>query len=285
MLGVRIVKLKKRKMEENRLETEISPHNCLNQFRKPLLQKIINTIEFPVGSFGLDAGCGIGFITNLLAETVEDEGQVIGLDFSQDYIQYAKKKYPNIKFKEGDINNLPFSDNTFDWLWSADTVWAGPTELGCPSDNPLPIINEYRRVVKPGGFIILLFWSSQKLLSGYPLLEARLNTTSSATAPFKANMDPLFHILNCKHWYIKAGLNDVSAETYLYDINAPLSEEVKKALLILFDMLWGESKSEISKNDWRDYSILTNTSSDNFILNNPQYYGYYTYTVFNGKVK
>ncbi len=271
-------------MEENRIENEISTYICLNQFREPLLKKIIKLLEFPVGSTGLDAGCGIGFITNLLAETIGPTGQVIGLDFSKDYIQYAQRKYQNIKFKEGDIKTLPFPDNTFDWIWSADTVWVGPKELGCPSDNPFTIINEYRRVVKPSGSIILLFWSSQKLLPGYPFLEACLNATSSGTAPFQSDMDPIFHILNCKHWLIESGLNDVSAKTYLYDINAPLNEEVRKALLILFDMLWGESKLEINESDWEKYSILIDPNSENFIINNPQYYGYYSYTVFKGKV-
>ena len=78
-------------MEENKLETEISTHNCLYQFRKPLLQKIIQSIEFPPGSFGLDAGCGIGSITDLLAETVGEKGRIIGLDLSKDYIQYADR--------------------------------------------------------------------------------------------------------------------------------------------------------------------------------------------------
>ena len=269
------------------MENEISIYDCLNEFRKPLLLEIMNSLGLTPGSKGLDAGCGMGEITKLLYENVGKSGKLTGLDFSEDMIQYAKNKNKNknIKFIEGDVNSLAFADNSFDWVWSCDTVWSGPKDLGCPSDNPSSIINEYCRVVKPGGSIILLFWSSQKLLSGYPLLESKLNSTSSANAPFTSGMDPKFHVLNMKYWFEKSGLEDIKAKTFLYDINAPLNQNDKKALKFLFDMLWYAGKTELNETDWKNYLKLTDISSKDYILNNPYYCGFYTYTVFTGKLK
>lgn len=172
---------------ENKIE--ISTYECLTKFREPLLNYIINLLNIPAESNGLDAGCGIGSVTKFLAETVGENGHIFGLDLSKDFIHYAKNNNQtnNIQFIEGNINSLQFDDNSFDWVWSADTVWPGSKELGCPSEDPLKIIKKYYRVIKPGGSVFILFWSSQKLLAGYPILEARLNTTSSATAPFNKN--------------------------------------------------------------------------------------------------
>ncbi|KPK24916.1 MAG: hypothetical protein AMJ70_00515 [Dehalococcoidia bacterium SG8_51_3] len=259
-------------------------YECLSKFREPLIRSIIESIDIPTGSIGLDAGCGIGSCTKLLAEFVGEPGKIIGLDLSKDFIQYAKNNYQttNIQFKEGDINSLAFSDNSFDWLWSADTVWPGPKELGYPAEDPVPIIEEFYRVIRPGGFVVLLFWSSQKLLAGHPLLEARLNTTSSATAPFRNGMKPTNHILNGKHWLKKANFKDVVVKTYLRDIVAPLSENDRNALNMLIQMFWGDSETEVAEVDWKDFKRLRDPDSNDYILNNQHYYGFYTYTVFKG---
>lgn len=266
------------------LESDLFSYICLSKFRESLFKSIINSLNIPVGSNGLDAACGIGFFTKILAHYVGEGGNVTGLDISNDFINYANQHYRanNIRFKAGNITALPFDDNTFDWLFSADTVWSGPKEFGCPSAEPLPIIKQFYRVIKPGGFVCLLFWSSQKLLPGYPLLEARLNTTSTATAPFTEGMEPANHILNAKHWLAQANFKDILAKTYLSDIIAPLNENDLNALTILLQMLWGESESEMSDSDWQNFKRLCDLNSDDYILNNPFYYGFYTYTFFKG---
>ena len=55
----------------------------------------------------LDAGCGYGRLAPLIDEYV-------GVDFSSDFIDIAKKKYPNKTFVVGDLISLPFKDNEFD---------------------------------------------------------------------------------------------------------------------------------------------------------------------------
>jgi len=58
----------------------------------------------------LDAGAGDGYITNL----IKKKGlEVVGLEISDVRIKNAKEKY-NLDFVKGDVNNLPFADNSFD---------------------------------------------------------------------------------------------------------------------------------------------------------------------------
>ena len=182
------------------------------------------------------------------------------------------------------MNKLPFDDDTFDWVWSADAVWIGPKEMGCPAEDPLPLLKELARVVKPGGSIAILFWSSQKLLPGYPLLEARLNTTSSGTAPFTRGMRPELHFLRALGLFRDAGLDKPTAHTFVGDAHAPLSDDIRRALTMTFQMLWGEAQSELTPEDCAELQRLCQPESPDFILNLPDNYAFLTYSMFCGKV-
>lgn len=271
-------------MTKYTLSEEIKSYACLSRFREPLMQYIISDLQFPYDSSGLDAGCGIGFITNLLWNAINKTGKITGLDISEDLIQYAQHQYHPIYFTTGDVTRLPFGDQVFDWIWSADTVWPGSKELGCPSETPFPVLTEYKRVLKRGGKIILLYWSSQKILPGYPLLEARLNATESANAPFVATMNPGVHIFNAKQWLQDLGLTDIQSVTYVHHLEGPFTEDEERAMQVIFQMLWSESKIKLSAEDQALFLSLTNPGSKDFILNSEGYYGFYTYSVFSGHV-
>ncbi|MFC2030570.1 class I SAM-dependent methyltransferase [Chloroflexota bacterium] len=147
--------------------------------REPGLRSAIQALQFPTGSRGLDAGCGIGLQALLLAEEVEPARQVTVLDLSPELLAYAEDLVENaglserIAFREGDVNQLRFDDDTFDWACSVDLV-------GCALVEALPLVKELARVVKPGGSVAILALSSEKLLPGHPLLEARLRATTLA---------------------------------------------------------------------------------------------------------
>ena len=168
-----------------------------NPLREPTLRLAIQALRLPSGSRGLDVGCGIGLQALPLAEAVGSAGHVTGLDQSPEFLLYAdeivKKSglAQRISFRQGDMSQLPFDDDAFDWVWSADCV-------GYPVGEVLPLL-----VVRPGGSVAILAWSSQQLLPGYPLLEARLNGTCSGFAPFvkgKRPESPDF-ILNLPDYY------------------------------------------------------------------------------------
>lgn len=251
--------------------------------REPVLRQVIQAFQLPRGSRGLDAGCGIGQPTLLLAEAVGPSGHVTGLDICTEFLDKAREiaekagLSEQISFKQGDVNKLPFDDNVFDWLWSADCV-------GYPAREPLSLMKELRRVLKPSGTIGILIYSSQQLLPGYPQLEARLNATSSGIAPFSKNMRPEFHFLRALGWFHNSGLEEARAQTFVGDAHAPLSDDIRKALMALIDMRWIEPESELTKEDSIQYQRLCRPESPDFILNLPDYYAFFTYSLFTGKV-
>lgn len=254
-----------------------------NPLREPVLRSAIKALQLPGGSRGLDAGCGIGLQTVLLAEVVGPAGHITGLDLSPEFLLRAEEIVKEsglseqISFREGNVNELPFDDDTFDWLWSADCV-------GYPAVESPSILKELARVVKPGGSVAILGWSSQQLLSGYPLLEARLNTIAPGYAAFFKGMRPEQYFLRALGWFHKAGFEGPTARTFAGTIQSPLSEGFRDALLTLFEMLWAGVESEATAADWLEFQRLCQPESPDFILDCPDYYAFFTYSLFRGRV-
>lgn len=250
--------------------------------REGMIRRAIESLRLPTGSRGLDAGCGIGSHCPLLAEAVGPGGHVMGLDLSADFVARARDSAAElglsdrVSYREGDIDRLPLKDNAFDWAWSVDCVAYHPAGLR--------MLREVARVVKPGGTVALLAWSSQQLLPGYPLLEAHLNATSLGTAPFTPGMKPEQHFLRALGWFHQLGFRQPGARTFVGDVHAPLSELHRQAVLSLFDMRWGEPASELSADDWALYQRLRRPGSPDFILDLPDYYAFFIYSMFYGTV-
>ena len=254
-----------------------------NPLMEPLYKDAIQTLELLPGSRGLDVGCGIGLQAILLAEAVGPEGHVTGLDITPEFLAHAEKiiegaGFSNrVSFKIGNMNKLPFDDNTFDWLWSANCV-------GYPARDPLTLLTELFRVVRPGGEIVLLIYASQMLLPGYPMLEARLNATSTGIAPFTADMRPETHYMRALGWFREAGFINASVKTFVKDIHAPLGEEMRAAVHALIEMRWGGAESEVSPEDWKRFLRLTQRDSPEYILDLTDYYAFITCSLFCGGV-
>ena len=80
-------------------------------------------------------------------------------------------------------------------------------------------------------------------------------------------------------------MNDTTARTFAGDAHAPLSEEIRNALKALFEMRWPGVESELSPEDLAEYQRLCRPESPDFILNKSDYYAFFTYSMFVGKVK
>jgi ubiquinone/menaquinone biosynthesis C-methylase UbiE len=101
----------------------------------------------------LDAGCGDGFFTGLLAERLP-HGEAIGLDSSIAFLKAAEHclnegmDAGQVRLIEGDVNRLPFSDGSLDAIWSGHSMQSYP--------NIPHVLREFRRVLKPNGVLAIL---------------------------------------------------------------------------------------------------------------------------------
>jgi demethylmenaquinone methyltransferase/2-methoxy-6-polyprenyl-1,4-benzoquinol methylase len=100
------------------------------------------------GGAALDVACGSGKLTSELARLAGPNGRVVGLDFSPQMLEVARRDNPGIEFLEGDALALPFGDGSFD----ASTIAFGLRNLA----DPVRGLREMRRVVKPGGRSVVL---------------------------------------------------------------------------------------------------------------------------------
>lgn len=258
--------------------------HIFNSFRQTVIHSAIQALQLPAGSRGLDAGCSLGLQTLKLAEAVGSAGHITGLDLSPEILVRAKDiaeqtgLSERVSYREGNVSDLPFDDNSFDWTWSMDCVGYLPLD-------PLPLIRELARVVRPGGRVAILAWSAENLLPGYPLLEAKLQATSGGIAPFVKGKHPESHFLRALGWFREAGLEELTAQTFIGDAHAPLADDQYRALDALFEMRWPGVEDELTEQELGEYRRLSLPESPDYILNQPDYYAFFTYSMFSGRVK
>ena len=94
----------------------------------------------------LDAACGEGYGSALLASAA---ASVTGVDVSAGAVAHANGRYASDKlgFINADCLDLPFGDDEFDCVVSFETL----EHL----ENHQGLMSEFRRVLKPGGFLLL----------------------------------------------------------------------------------------------------------------------------------
>ena len=95
----------------------------------------------------LDVACGPGLVTQCALDLVGSSGSVIGLDPSIGMLREAQKG-PCRNLVRGVGEHLPFPDHSFDFLSMGYALRHVPDLKGA--------FAEYRRVLKPGGIVLLL---------------------------------------------------------------------------------------------------------------------------------
>lgn len=87
----------------------------------------------------LDAGCGEGFITGLLKANVNNL-DITGLEYTEEALQIARARNPEITFIQGDILKMPFDSDSFDIVLCSEVL----EHL----EKPAAALNELLRVAK-----------------------------------------------------------------------------------------------------------------------------------------
>jgi ubiquinone/menaquinone biosynthesis C-methylase UbiE len=98
----------------------------------------------PRSSNVLDVGCGTG---DMAAKLIRRGYEVWGLDIAEPMIRHARDRCASDRFQVGDIEHIPFADNTFD-----TAVCLGTIEY---LDTDERALREIWRVLKPGGRAVL----------------------------------------------------------------------------------------------------------------------------------
>lgn len=121
-------------------------------------KRVMKEMSVKKGSTALDVCCGTADWTIALSKAVGPQGEVTGLDFSENMLEVGKEKtahMDNIHLVHGDAMNLPFDDASFDYVTIGFGLRNVPDYLGA--------LKEMERVLKPGGMIVCLETSQPTL--------------------------------------------------------------------------------------------------------------------------
>jgi SAM-dependent methyltransferase len=124
------------------------------------------TIEVTLDAAGVGQGTRVLDVCTgpgMLADGAVQRGAVaVGLDFSDEVVALARAEVPSAAFHQGDAQNLPFDDDSF------DAVVCGYGVMHVP--EPEAVMREMSRVVRPGGRVAVSVWEGLTQHSGFGLV-------------------------------------------------------------------------------------------------------------------
>ncbi len=187
------------------------------QLWKDAFQKVL-----PAGRLRiLDVGCGTGAMGLILAEMGHD---VTGIDISEGMMDVGRKKNAarglSMIFQEGDAENPPFDDDSFDVVVNRHLLWTLP--------HPDIALASWKRVVRPKGCVIVIdgVWDDGKTATQ---IRRRISTALGkvfdplpAPTPYAEEVSAALPNLGgvpeavARRYFIDAGLADVSLENLMH---------------------------------------------------------------------
>lgn len=187
----------------------------LNDQAATLDDIIHNDSIFSKDSLVLEAGCGVGAQTKIIA-TKNPDSNFISVDLSEDSIREAKEMIKslginNVELKQADIYNLPFKDETFDSVIICFVL----EHL----KNPVQALKETKRVLKKGGTLIAIegdhgstfFYPDSENAYSAINCQIQLQKLSGGNSNIGRELYPLFKII---------GLSDISVSPRMVYVDA-----------------------------------------------------------------
>jgi predicted ATP-grasp superfamily ATP-dependent carboligase/SAM-dependent methyltransferase len=123
------------------------------------------------GARVLDVGCATGDLTEELTRRGYD---ALGIDISEAMTEYAGEHYGRDRFRVGDIEQMPFPDNSFDAVMCLGVVAYLETDVGA--------LREIRRVLKPGGRAVI---TTPSLVSPFHYVDRLFERLKGLIRPLK----------------------------------------------------------------------------------------------------
>ena len=119
--------------------------------RPAVFRKLAGLSGAEPGDRALDVGCGTGYLTSMLAQAVAPGGSVTGVDASAAMVAEASRLRSSVRctYTVGAAERLEFEDARFDVVTSSLMLHHLPTELRVPA------LREMRRVLRPGGRLLI----------------------------------------------------------------------------------------------------------------------------------
>jgi SAM-dependent methyltransferase len=136
--------------------------------RRQVLDVVLRNLAIAPGARVLDAGCGSG---RNMVELLR-YGQVTGIELSPTSVQVARERHAG-EVIEGSVLEMPFANDSFDLALSLDVI----EHL----EDHIAALRELRRVVAPGGRLLVTVPAYQWLWSRHDVVNHHYRRYSRAT--------------------------------------------------------------------------------------------------------
>jgi ubiquinone/menaquinone biosynthesis C-methylase UbiE len=126
----------------------------------------------------LDVCTGPGL---LAGATVRRGAEAVGLDFSGNAVEIARRNVPGAEFLQGDAQALPFTSESY------DAVLCGYGIIHVP--DPEKALAEMRRVLRPGGRLAASVWQAPQPDNGFGVLYGAIRQHGDVGVPLPHGPD------------------------------------------------------------------------------------------------
>jgi len=128
---------------------------------RPVYEAVLERTGVRAGVRYLDVGCGAGMAAQMAAK---HGAHVSGVDAAEALLAIARERTPSGDFRLGDIENLPFADQTFDVITGFNSFqYAG---------NPRIALAESRRVARRDAQVVVMTWGQPEGMQAASLVMA-----------------------------------------------------------------------------------------------------------------
>jgi SAM-dependent methyltransferase len=117
----------------------------------PLFEAVLRKMGIQQGISYLDIGCGSGRACQIAARM---GAHVFGIDAAPGLIVIAKQRMPQGDFRVGDMEKLPYEDNSFDLVTGFNSFQFAA--------NPVNALKEARRVARAQAPVVIATWGNPK---------------------------------------------------------------------------------------------------------------------------
>ncbi len=119
------------------------------------VEETLNRVRLLRGERVLDVGCGTGVLLERILDRCPDS-RVSGVDLSPAMVAQARRRLPQrVTLEVADAEALPFPAHSFDLAMSVSSFHFWPA--------PRRALAELRRVLRPGGRLVITDWCDEYL--------------------------------------------------------------------------------------------------------------------------
>lgn len=136
--------------------------------------KVADAAKFQAGERVVDIACGTGVLAREVASRVAPAGRVVGVDPSPGMLAVARCLAPDVEWREGVAESLPFADRSFD---------AAASQFGLMFfEDRRQAVREMFRVLVPGGRLAVVVFDGLDSMPAYAAEVALLERTAGRQA-------------------------------------------------------------------------------------------------------